>query len=258
VGLGVDPLLDDFWSYDPSNDHWTAMASFPGGAREATFSFAINGFGYVGTGTSDQTGYTGLNDFWYYKPSTNSWQQLGNFPGGKRHSSVSFVVTDKAYVGTGIDGYSGGTFYTNFYEFDGPSGTWSLVDSFPGGGRGSSTAFAVGNCGYVFGGAYFPVGSPTFYNDLWSYCLTTGIHETDARKINIVFNSVAQTIAVDCGNYPMNNGTISIYDLQGKSVYSSSINSNQFQIPFTNQAVGIYSYQITENGKIIKSGRIGM
>src|SRR6185436_3814974 len=154
VGLGYAPFQDDLWEYDALSDAWTQKANFIGGARSATVHFAINGLGYVGTGINNTSTYAGLSDFYTYDPVSNSWTQIGNFPGPARHSAISFVINNKAYIGTGNVGNGPGTTYNDFWEFDPALSSWTQVQSLPAGIRQSGGAFSVGNYGYVFDGFY--------------------------------------------------------------------------------------------------------
>ncbi|KAB7530641.1 hypothetical protein F8C76_03845 [Flagellimonas olearia] len=63
VGFGQDLNyndLKDIWEYDPANDIWTELATFPGTARSGAVAFVLNGKAYVGTGVESDE----LSDFW--------------------------------------------------------------------------------------------------------------------------------------------------------------------------------------------------
>lgn len=90
------------------NTHW-----FP-------TSFAVNNKGYVIMGT-DYT--TEFRDQYVYDPVINKWDTLKSFPGSGRHYSPTFVIANKAYMGTG----SNGTNMADFWEFAWTSNTPSTV-----------------------------------------------------------------------------------------------------------------------------------
>jgi N-acetylneuraminic acid mutarotase len=52
----------DFWSYSPQTDNWTYRQGFPENVYNAA-GFAVNGIGYIGTGSTDKTG-PGTYQFW--------------------------------------------------------------------------------------------------------------------------------------------------------------------------------------------------
>ncbi|MFM2226616.1 MAG: hypothetical protein RJA07_2818, partial [Bacteroidota bacterium] len=68
AGLGRDGVngvnnYNDFWSYNPSNDTWAKIDSFPGGSRIFGVSLSYNDHGYVSAGYNSNTS-TIYNDFW--------------------------------------------------------------------------------------------------------------------------------------------------------------------------------------------------
>lgn len=94
----------DFFEYDPVTDRWTRRASFPGTLRGNTTFFSLpNGKGYIGMGYSNEEAKY-LNDLWEYDPATDSWQQIGIFPGTPRFGARAFVVGSVVYI---IGGSSG-------------------------------------------------------------------------------------------------------------------------------------------------------
>lgn len=107
-------LKYELWEYDPSADSWTRKADFPGGGRNGSIGFAINGKGYVGLGRNISGALT--NDMWEYDPATDSWSRTFDFPGGDRRNAVSFQIGDKAFVGTGLG--KSNVVKNDFWEFD--------------------------------------------------------------------------------------------------------------------------------------------
>ena len=55
-----------YWAFDPVEETWEQLGDFPGGVRSRAVGFAIDGKGYLGTGTLG--GDNNLNDFWKYDP----------------------------------------------------------------------------------------------------------------------------------------------------------------------------------------------
>jgi hypothetical protein len=98
--LPVKPT-NQFWEFDPSTQSWKRIADFPGVARGGAFSFALDGFGYMGCGAQDLfTKY--LKDFWRYDPSKDKWTQLDDFPGGRRFGATGFANTSIGAAGFGL------------------------------------------------------------------------------------------------------------------------------------------------------------
>ena len=61
----------------------------------------------------DRAGYTNLQDFWQWNPSSNIWVQKPNFGGTGRQDPVGFSIGNKGYVGTGYDN----TATKDFWEY---------------------------------------------------------------------------------------------------------------------------------------------
>jgi N-acetylneuraminic acid mutarotase len=97
---------------------------------------------------------------------TGNWIQsaeIGSYP---RSNAVSFVIANKAYVGTGYNEQVNGNRLNDFWCFSVDSG-WVQVQSLPGSIRSNAVGFALGSHGYVGTG----LGSDgiTMYNDFWQY-----------------------------------------------------------------------------------------
>ena len=80
VGFGendfTDESLNDLWEFYPDNapnDVWKKREPLPGVGRKSGFSFALNGFGYIGSGEYQlypaNSGKRLLKDTWVYIPS---------------------------------------------------------------------------------------------------------------------------------------------------------------------------------------------
>ncbi|HTQ27012.1 MAG TPA: hypothetical protein VMI35_02755 [Puia sp.] len=95
-----------------------------------------------------------------------NWVYRGDFNGMARSESVSFVIGNNAYVGTGVDNYF--TLYNDFWELSvaGTNCTWYQVASANAmAPRRSAVAFSVGGQGYVGTGTNGTVS----YSDFWHY-----------------------------------------------------------------------------------------
>ena len=118
VGTGKDEkgkFYKEFYRYDASLNEWSShgnFSPFPGQARIGAVGFAINGKGYIATGTSP---YNTLSDCYEYDPSSGWLATPTSVPGSNRTNAVAFVINNKAYIVTGaIDGQP----VYDFSEFD--------------------------------------------------------------------------------------------------------------------------------------------
>jgi len=142
---------------------WTQKNSFSS-ATGSQNSFAIGSKGYLIGGTTGTNAYS--NQVWEYTPATDSWQRLGDFPGGARVAAVSYSLNGKGYLALGQDD---GVVYDDFWEYDPLTDSWRQLPSYPGGRRRYSFAFTIGNTGYIGGGELFQGGDPTTPIDFWSF-----------------------------------------------------------------------------------------
>jgi len=129
--------LKDFWEYNPAANKWTKMAHLPAekmdpnniGRRNAV-AFAIDNYGYVGTGLNNNN-Y--LNDFWKFTANadTGVWVNVADLPFA-RANAAAFVLTDptdnvtKGYIVTGDNngsyGHSGGA--DRLYAYNPATNIW--------------------------------------------------------------------------------------------------------------------------------------
>lgn len=78
------------------------------------------------------------------------WAQLPDFPGLQRDDGVACVVNNKAYVGTGNNGFA---LEKDFYCFDLSTYSWTPIASMPSGAeRQYASVFTYSNYFYVIGG----------------------------------------------------------------------------------------------------------
>jgi N-acetylneuraminic acid mutarotase len=166
-------LLDNAkttWEYDQATDKWTSKSKLVSSTdKDQSFTFAINGKGYVGCGG----GVIETQDFWIYDPTLDQWTQKTDFPGGKRYGAVAGVVNGKAYV---ISGYSyngsSGNYMQDVWQYDPTTDQWTQKANMPAAGRTDGASFAIGDKIY-FGSGYNPTQLNVILNDFWEYTPAT-------------------------------------------------------------------------------------
>jgi N-acetylneuraminic acid mutarotase len=162
-GAGPNILFEDWWEFDPATNSWSQKADYMGGICYHAAGFAIDDIGYVGTGRISPSGSVLVKDFFKYDPTTNTWEQLTDFPGSGRRGAVGFAIGGYGYVGTGSSS-------EDMYRYDPTTDSWTQVANVPGGARMSAIGFALDGYGYV--------GTGYRYNQGWS--------STDFHKYNPV------------------------------------------------------------------------
>ena len=108
VGIGEDNTqkFNDFYEFAPmegDSGMWYLKAEFLGVAREKAVGFSIRGKGYIGIGEP-------ARGFWEYVPDHNGglgkWNRKLSWnwrPDAIRVDAVSFIIGDRAYIGTGSE-----------------------------------------------------------------------------------------------------------------------------------------------------------
>jgi len=148
-----------------SQGTWVQKANFGGAIRDGAVGFSIGTKGYIGTG-QNSSGY--LKDFWEYDPSANVWTQKANFGGNGKVRAIGFSIGQKGYIGFGQENSPVFTTATkDFWEYDQPSNTWVQKGNFSSNVGYASTAFSIGNYGYlsIVSTTQFWQYNPT--NDIW-------------------------------------------------------------------------------------------
>lgn len=99
------------------------------------------------------------------------WTRMADFEDVPRSGAVSFVIGDKAYVGTGYKGKSAtkegeNSRLSDFWMYNSATDNWTKIANFPGVPRSYAVAFAANGKGYV--GLGTSDGTNTL-KDFWEY-----------------------------------------------------------------------------------------
>lgn len=160
---------NDFYCFNPDSGKWHRIADCPasGVATEAV-AFVINSKAYVGTGDSvyGSSILVPEKDFWEYDPASDTWTRVADFGGGVRGGAVAFATCDKGFVGTGYTDPNQSVYTNDFWQYDPVKNKWTQILNFPGSKRCKSSAFVIGNKGYVGMGWTAP---GNYDGALWSY-----------------------------------------------------------------------------------------
>ncbi|MFM6964557.1 MAG: T9SS type A sorting domain-containing protein, partial [Sphingomonadales bacterium] len=99
VGMGTDQNIykKDVYCYDPGANSWQPIAPFPAYERASASTFTLEERGFICLGTNGGL----LADLVEYYPKTDTWTLRSAYGGSERKGAISFVIDNKAYVGTG-------------------------------------------------------------------------------------------------------------------------------------------------------------
>jgi N-acetylneuraminic acid mutarotase len=221
---------DELWEYKPSTDTWSMLQAFPGGVRYQLASFVVDNKAYVGLGVDLDIF---RKDIWEFDPSTNLWTQKNDFLGSERGAVSTFAFNYRGFICLGGDG----GYKKDVWEYNPYDDSWSIRADFGGSARKNAFSFVINDTAYVGCGkgisgkkmsfyAYVPYKSALSLNDFKNIELSTY-----PNPINDIL-----TIKINTANIH----SIAIYDMVGKEVYTTVINSDQLSINRTNISSGTY------------------
>tara|TARA_B110000908_G_C10249371_1_gene450911 strand:- start:50 stop:1192 length:1143 start_codon:yes stop_codon:yes gene_type:complete len=117
--------LNEFWKYDSDLDSWDQVATYPGDARLGSVAFVQDDKGYIICGYGAYSLSNLSSQVWQYRPITDSWFRMDDFPGAQRRFSIGLSIGERCYLGTGTNG----TNLKDFWEFD-ASGLADISEEF--------------------------------------------------------------------------------------------------------------------------------
>ena len=276
LGSDSVTLLNDWWQYDPSVNTWQAKTSFPGGSRFGAGSFTIQDTIYTGGGLdsantpkTDFYAYDPVNDSWIpkapmligvasmaiftisnkgyfvgglidgsvssvnvtmeYDVAGNTWTTKTPYPAGNTFSAIGFAIYGKGYAGTGFTG----TLIDVMYNYDPIGDNWNQETNWPTGTRQWAVSCVSGNRAFV--GTGNSTGGQLF-NDWWEFIpFVNNLNVLPERNsIDARFNNITGEIIIMTKT---GSGVIKIYDLEGKLVFESKINSVMQNFPWSRQGI---------------------
>ncbi|SFS70650.1 Kelch repeat-containing protein [Sphingobacterium wenxiniae] len=130
-----------------NGETWSDIPNFPGTARQMAVGFAIDGKGFIGTGSD---GTDDLNDFYKYDPATKTWSKIADFPGRARYGAVAFSLGGYGYVGLGTTKTDAK--FSDFFRYDPKTDKWETVATPFKYKKAEAFAFVIGDKAYVGGG----------------------------------------------------------------------------------------------------------
>jgi N-acetylneuraminic acid mutarotase len=111
------------YAYNPAKDAWTNLASMPAGRYQGDGAGVISNKLYVPGGWTTSPGLPN-NNLWVYDPAGNAWAAKANMP-TLSACGASAVISNKLYVTTPCNGFSGYQSYLHVY--DPASDTWTAL-----------------------------------------------------------------------------------------------------------------------------------
>jgi N-acetylneuraminic acid mutarotase len=178
------------YRYDPQQDSWEYVTTFPSTPRSGVTGFEIDGKIYIGCGVDFALYQDGMQndrpfyhrEFWCYDTRTNQWTQVARFPGELRVGATGFSINGKGYVcfgGSPKGNWSYGLiiYETNdVWEYDPANNSWARKNDFPDFHRYAALSVNVNDRIFIAGGTYYSMSffnSWPAINDCWEYLPAT-------------------------------------------------------------------------------------
>ena len=100
-----------------------------------------------------------------------SWNPCQSFPGGGRLDAVAFSLNGKGYIGTGMkdEEFETDKYFSDFWEYDPQSDTWTRINDLPGNPRAGATAMKINGNVYVGLGSSDINNEKSYLNDWYRF-----------------------------------------------------------------------------------------
>jgi N-acetylneuraminic acid mutarotase len=181
VYIGAPPGKKSYWKYNIPGKTLIRLPDLPAECAGPS-SFALGGKIYLFGFNPDSMNYSSTEGAFSYDPASGEWIDLTLPDNISVHPFMTaFTIAGKAYIGLGSLGDDS---YSDWYEYDGATDTWTRKASFPGTlpHAFSPTSFVIDDKGYVITNA----------GELWQYDPAT---DQWSQRANTPFSSRTGMIA---------------------------------------------------------------
>lgn len=241
---GLNTVYNDLFEYIPTTDSWITLPALPFKAAFAN-TFVIGNDAYITLGSPANGLYN--KNLYKFDATTNTWTAKAPFIGNNRNGGIAFSINGKGYAGLGQLDFS--STYKDVYEYNPATDTWIMMTSFPHDKTAWATAFVLNNTAYVGTGA-----TPTleFTKEIYSFSSSPNNIKTVKNITNIqaypnpmIDELMVENIAI--------GSTITLADVTGKTVYTTTTKNETTSLPTASLANGIYIlYTPQGNIKLVK------
>lgn len=203
-------------SHSAFANYWTQKANVPTGPRVDAIGFALNGYGYFGTGVYQSFSY---NDFWMYNPQSNTWTAKANIGWYWKQDCVGFSVAGKGYVSTGYN-MSNNIPLVETWEYSDVSNTWTQKADYPGQSRYKCFSMVIGNKAFVGGGT----DGINLHDEMYEYDPSTNMWTQKANFPGMARNYIT-TFTIGNFGYAGNGSELSATAYPYYYKYDPSVNT---------------------------------
>ena len=208
-GRGVgNGRFNDISRYNPSTNAWESINNLPQ-QRTEMVSFVLNGKGYAGTGTDDNTP---RQNVYSYNDVNNLWESISSFPIGTKRA-FGFALNGAGFVGSGVKSSWPLNITKEIYKYDLSLESWVQLNDFPIGVY-DTFSFVIGDKAYVGGGVLDGDGNTIIdnvflYNEINDSWIEVESFPTPIRNAKTFV--IGNNGYVGTGKTPDSNGTNIFY-----------------------------------------------
>jgi N-acetylneuraminic acid mutarotase len=162
-GFGLLNFSQVFYKYNPFEDKWIKLNSFPGYARTCAVGVSNGERIFSGTGFATWN----EKDWWEYYPENDVWKKLKNMPDKGRINATAFSIANRIFVSSGrfFKGeHDGGHLKNDILEYDLNENKWYYAGELPEGERENAISFVIDGKAYI---AFGEGNSGIILNDIW-------------------------------------------------------------------------------------------
>ncbi len=231
------------YSYDPTTNAWTAIASLPDNSIFGGVGVDDGTYGYITSGIN-ANGF--LPNLFRYNPTADTWETISNLPTPRVGCAVN-ILDNKIYVLGGLDQTGVSSSVVEVYDLN--TKTWSTLANMIN-ARGYCAGFVNNSDIYVVGGLdklSYTVANTERYSvnsNTWRE-----VEPMNFARNSLTVRSVGHKgYAIGGINLmqPMVGGFTEVYSLEIPSsfemIVDTSLGTNEIKIPMTND--GTYDYYI--------------
>lgn len=117
---------NDLWRYTPVTDQWAYLGATPMKARVNPAACVADGKVYLGLGFIGKHGRdtSYLRDWWEFRPESNQWKRLADYPNYYTDCATAFVGEGELYVGYGFNW----NYRRDMFRYDIAADRWDSID----------------------------------------------------------------------------------------------------------------------------------
>lgn len=214
-------ISNEVWAFDLIQEQWFQKSNLPFDGIWRGVSFSWNNTGIVGLGKLNNGTFN--TSFYEYQPATDSWQNINQLSLTPTTYSMFAQIGKNGFVyGGALENLS----YSNqFTRIDLETWATTTLSPFPADARKGGVAFVNNSDFFITTG----VSSQARLNETWKASYILELSSEDAKhKVQLYPNPITNQLIIQ-SDMPIE--TDEIYDNTGKIISTTTVESNQINLP---------------------------